>query len=118
MVSHFDPPAPASKHDKRSSVSHGRLRAGSAGGQTQAQAKDVLNDIAAQGKKGFNAIMQKFGGDKSDREEGGFVVVSRAQDDGEAGGLQRKTTSARGDPSRGMGTMRGVKVKREADDAG
>jgi hypothetical protein len=78
----------------------------------------VLNDIAQQSKKGFNAIMQKLGGDKGDREEGGFVVVGR--DDAEQGatGLQRRGTTARGDPTRGMGTMRGVKVKREADEAG
>jgi hypothetical protein len=30
------------------------------------QAKDVLNDIAAQSKKGFNAIFSKLGGDKGD----------------------------------------------------
>jgi len=78
----------------------------------------VLNDIAAQSKKGFNAIMQKFGGDKTEKDDGGFVVVPRGQDEGEGAGLQRKSTSARGDPSRGMGTMKGVKVKREADDAG
>ena len=77
-----------------------------------------MNDIAAQSKKGFNAIMQKFGGDKNDREDAGFVVVPRSQDEVEGGGLQRKTTSARGDPSRGMGTMKGVKIKREADEAG
>jgi hypothetical protein len=109
---------PVQTHGKRPSVSHARLRAGSSGGQTQAQAKEVLNDIAAHSKKGFNAIMQKFGGDKTERDDGGSVVVQRGQDEGEGAGLQRKATSARGDPSRGMGTMKGVKIKRDADDAG
>lgn len=86
--------------------------------------KDVLNDFATQSKKGFNAIMQKLGGDKGEKEkEGDLVVVGGGNGgglgdgDGGGGGLQRRGT-ARGDPSRGMGTMRGVKVKREADEAG
>lgn len=110
-TAHFEPQA---QREERKVA--GRLRAGSASGQ--GQAKEVLNDIAQQSKKGFNAIMQKLGGDKGDREEGGFVVVGKDDADQGATGLQRRGTTARGDPTRGMGTMRGVKVKREADDAG
>jgi hypothetical protein len=79
----------------------------------------VLNDIAHQSKKGFNAIMQKLSGDKdrADKEEGGYVMVGSSSGDGEGSGLQRRGTG-RGDPTRGMGTMRGVKLKRDADDAG
>jgi len=105
----------AQREDRKGAT--GRLRAGSASGQ--GQAKEVLSDIAQQSKKGFNAIMQKLGGDKGDREESGFVVVGRDDaEQGGAAGLQRKGTTARGDPTRGMGTMRGVRVKREAEDAG
>lgn len=104
------------KHGLGHGHGYGRLRAGSASGQGGQQAKDVLNDFAAQSKKGFNAFMQKLGGDKGDKDDGGgFVVVTKDNAEGE--GLQRRGT-ARGDPARGMGTMRGVKVKREADEAG
>lgn len=93
----------------------GRTRAGSA--STESKGKEVLNDIAVQGKKGFNAILNRLGGDKGDRErdENGFIIGGSGEGDGS--GLQRRST-ARGDPTRGMGTIRGVKVKREADEAG
>lgn len=96
----------------------GRNRAGSASVSTaESKGKEVLNDIAVQSKKGFNAIMHRLGGDKGDKdkEESGFVVVGSGNEDG--AGLTRRST-AKGDPTRGMGTMRGVKVKREADEAG
>lgn len=114
---------PARESDKK----HGRLRAGSAS-QGGDKTKEMFNDIAAQSKKGFNAIMQKLGGDKGDRdrEEGGFVVIGQPQHNDDLAittglgqsGLQRRGTTARGDPSRGMGTMKGVKIKRDADEAG
>lgn len=94
-----------------------RNRAGSASG-TESKGKEVLNDIAVQSKKGFNAIMQRLGGDKGDKdkEDTGYVVIGSGGE-GDGGGLHRRGT-ARGDPTRGMGTMRGVKVKRDAEEAG
>jgi hypothetical protein len=112
---------PSEKFRERSSTSTGRHRSGSAsgGGGGDGKTKEVLNDIAHQSKKGFNAIMQKLSGDKdrADKEEGGYVMVGSSSGDGEGSGLQRRGTG-RGDPTRGMGTMRGVKLKRDADDAG
>ena len=94
-----------------------RTRAGSASGTGgDNKPKDVFNDLAAQSKKGFNAILQKFGGDK-DRDRDDLPVISTLDLEG-GSGLQRRGTGARGDPARGMGTMRGVKVKRDADEAG
>ncbi|CAD6579224.1 MAG: hypothetical protein TREMPRED_002428 [Tremellales sp. Tagirdzhanova-0007] len=102
------------REERRHGPIIGRSRAGSA--STESKGKEVLNDIAVQGKKGFNAILHRLGGDKGDREreENGFVVGSSGEGDGS--GLQRRST-ARGDPTRGMGTIKGVKVKREADEA-
>lgn len=113
----FEATGQEKKHGHSHSISHGRLRAGSGSGQGSQQAKDVLNDLAAQGKKGFNAIMQKLGGDKSEKDDsgvGGFVPPPKEEHEG----VQRRVTSSRGDPARGMGTMKGVRVKREADEAG
>jgi hypothetical protein len=83
----------------------------------------VLNDFAQQSKKGFNAIMQKLGGDKDrerDREEGGFVVVGR---EGEGDIQRRGTTNKHGHGLAAgrtgeTGPMKSVKLKREADEAG
>ncbi len=111
------PFSPSAREEKKHGSSGGRTRAGSAS-VAEIKGKEVLNDIAVQSKKGFNAIMQRLGGDKGekDKEESGFVVVGSGGD-GDGAGIQRRTT-ARGDPARGIGTMRGVKVKREADEAG
>lgn len=107
----FSPSVPAlpPRHNIRN-----RERAGST--SAAKDKKEILNDLAQQSKKGFNAIMQKLGGDKSDKErEGDFVVVG--SEEAQATGLKRSGT-ARGDPARGMGTMRGVRLKRDADEAG
>ncbi|ORX39052.1 hypothetical protein BD324DRAFT_618344 [Kockovaella imperatae] len=129
----FDPSTKESERaapEKRS----GRLRAGSGSGLTGSvdiKGKEMLNDLAQQSKKGFKAMMEKFGGDRDHRSnEDGFVVIPPGGEDlttigGGGGGvsasggsgLQRRGTGARGDPTRGMGTLRGVKVKREADEA-
>ena len=109
--------SPNAREDKKLSMNSGRNRAGSASG-TESKGKEVLNDIAVQSKKGFNAIMQRLGADKGDKdkEESGFVMAGGGSD-GDGSGLQRRSTT-RGDPTRGMGTMKGVKVKREAEEAG
>ena len=113
---------PATKDAEKRHVRH---RAGSASGMggAESKSKEMFNDLAQQSKKGFKAMFEKLGGDKDHRErDDGFVVVPPGGDDnvvsGSGGGLQRRGTGARGDPSRGMGTMRGVKFKREADEAG
>ncbi|OCF40236.1 hypothetical protein I317_05929 [Kwoniella heveanensis CBS 569] len=100
-------------------AAHGQ--AGSAsGGAGESKGKDVLNDIAAQSRKGFSAFMQKLGGDKDkekDRDDGGFTIGggSGGGNDGD-GGLQRRGTGA-GNNQKALGAMRGVKAKREADEA-
>ncbi|EIW67032.1 hypothetical protein TREMEDRAFT_34219 [Tremella mesenterica DSM 1558] len=89
--------------------SGGRLRAGSASGG-DGKTKDVLNDLATQSKKGFNAIIQRLGGDKDkDREEAGFVLVGDE-------GLQRRGTGRDGS-GKLSGAMRGAKLKRDAEEA-
>ena len=119
-------PDPYSQPEKKGN----RLRAGSASGA--GDVKEVFTDLAAQSKKGFSAIMQKLGGDKGDKEEsGGYFASSHGLGHGGGGGslggvtagggvadeLQRRHTVSRGDPARGMGTMKGVRVKREAEEA-
>ncbi|WVQ93286.1 hypothetical protein IAU59_000353 [Kwoniella sp. CBS 9459] len=94
-----------------------RLRAGSASGGVESKSKDVLNDIAAQSRKGFSAFMQKLGGDKDkekDRDDGGFMIPGGGNDGD--GGLQRRGTGA-GNSQKALGAMKGVKAKREADEA-
>ena len=114
----FDP-ATKDQGDKK-----GRLRSGSATGlgNVDLKGKEMFNDLAQQSKKGFKAMIEKFGGDREHKNDEGFVVVPQGGDDTTlstgGSGLQRRGTGARGDPTRGMGTMRGVKVKREADEAG
>ncbi|KAK8843370.1 hypothetical protein IAR55_007027 [Kwoniella newhampshirensis] len=115
--SHSQASALAFSPNQREEKKHGnRLRASSAsGGDTKP--KDVLNDIAAQSKKGFSAFMQKLGGDK-DRER------DRDGHDGHAtiGGLEAEPSvqrrgTANNANAKAMGAMRGVRVKREADEA-
>ncbi|WVF65636.1 hypothetical protein IAT40_000367 [Kwoniella sp. CBS 6097] len=117
--------SPSSREEKKAG---NRLRAGSASGGGESKGKDVLNDIAAQSRKGFSAFMQKLGGDKDkekdrDRDDGGFVVVGGGGSGGGGGGgndgdggLQRRGTGA-GNNQKALGAMRGVKAKREADEA-
>lgn len=65
------------------------------------RSKEVFSDIAAQGKKGFSAIMQRFAG-------------------GEEGAPSQPEPSApprRGSISRSANPMKGVKAKRDADEA-
>lgn len=100
----------------------GRLRAGSASGQDKDnKTKDVFIDIAQQSKRGFNAFMQKLGGDRDkerEREEGGFVVVGGSEAEGSTG-LQRRGTlqgvGMKGASARQMGQL---KSKRDAEEAG
>jgi hypothetical protein len=77
----------------------------------------VLSDLAAQSKKGFNAIMQKLGGDKAEKDREDYVVVGHDEGSSSPAGRPRHGSTSRGDPARGMGTMRGVRIKREADEA-
>lgn len=101
--------SPTSKGEKEKT---GRLRAGSGSGG-DGKTKDVFNDIANQSKKGFKELMQRLGGDKDgkdkDREESGFVVVGDE-------GLQRRGTNT-GTMGKAAGAMKGVKVKRDAEEA-
>ena len=94
--------------DKTKQVSSGnRLRAGSASGGEKT--KEVLNDIASQGKKGFNAIMQKLGGERNEYGDG--------LSDGEGSAKRAVGTSAKARDAN-IGAMKGVRVKREAEEAG
>lgn len=106
------------------SKSGGRLRAGSATAGTDRdrdnKTKDVFVDLAQQSKRGFNAFMQKLGGDRDkekDRDDSGFVMVGSADTDGS--GLQRRgTAQGAGMKNAAARAMGAVKTKREAEDAG
>ncbi|WWC91300.1 uncharacterized protein L201_006243 [Kwoniella dendrophila CBS 6074] len=126
-------PFSPSKEEKRTS----RLRAGSASGGGGGGSKDVFNDLAQQSKKGFSAFMQKLGGDKDkdkekdrkeDKEKDDYIIVGasgNSGDNGDLGGhnnsnsnLQRRgTTTSQANSQKAIGAMRGVRAKREADDA-
>ncbi|KAL7421481.1 hypothetical protein Q5752_004368 [Cryptotrichosporon argae] len=93
----------------------GRNRAGSGSGigiGGDSKPKEVLSDIAAQGKKGFSAIMQRLGGDKAEREkeEGGAALGD------EVPNLQRRGTGSAGS-AKVLSAQKGIKAKREADEA-
>jgi hypothetical protein len=100
----------------------GRHRAGSASITLgQDKTKDVFNDLAQQSKRGFNAFMQKLGGDRDkerEREDGGFVVVGSPESEGSTS-LQRRGTlqgvGMKGASARQMGQL---KSKRDAEEAG
>ncbi|WVR09117.1 hypothetical protein IAU60_006179 [Kwoniella sp. DSM 27419] len=104
-------PFSPTKEDKKLS---GRLRAGSASGGEN-KGKDVLNDIAAQSKKGFSVIMQKLGGDRDKDRESGESGLMLPASDSEVG-LQRHGTAS-GTNQKALSAMKGVKAKREADEA-
>ncbi|KAK4686696.1 glucosamine-phosphate N-acetyltransferase, partial [Tremellales sp. Uapishka_1] len=111
----FSPSAAVSKSNV------GRNRAGSGSGsafEKDSKSKDVLNDIAAQSKKGFNAFISRLGGDKGerDREEGVGGMPGSSTGGDEGAGLQRKATSS-GSSSKAAGAMKGVKAKRDVDEA-
>ncbi|WVQ75466.1 hypothetical protein IAR50_005091 [Cryptococcus sp. DSM 104548] len=86
-----------------------RLRAGSGSG-LEIKSRDVFNDIAASGKKGFSAFIQRLGGDK---EKGDDASVAGGL---EGEGLQRRGTTGSSN-SKAQLAMRGAKVKRDADEA-
>lgn len=111
----------------------GRLRAASnaAGGSGERErdkdnkTKDVFVDLAQQSKRGFNAFMQKLGGDRDrdrDRDDGGFVIVGAGDslnDGGMSSGLQRRgTAQGAGMKNAAARAMGGVKTKRDAEEAG
>jgi hypothetical protein len=116
---------PAMNHPQSSETSpskSGRHRAGSASITLgQDKTKDVFNDLAQQSKRGFNAFMQKLGGDRDkerEREDGGFVVVGSPESEGSTS-LQRRGTlqgvGMKGASARQMGQL---KSKRDAEEAG
>ena len=115
-------PAMMQPPSSETSPSKGRHRAGSASiALGQDKTKDVFNDIAQQSKRGFNAFMQKLGGDRDkerEREDGGFVVVGSPEGEGSTG-LQRRGTlqgvGMKGASARQMGQL---KSKRDAEEAG
>jgi hypothetical protein len=119
----------------------GRKRSGSVG-QTD-KAKEVFGDLASTGKRGLNAFMARFGGDKDKDKspEEGFVVLPPAQSgsplarDGPSSQLSGNPAGHAGThhraPSASYGAgrvpdgiavkasaMKGVKLKREAEEAG
>ena len=119
----------------------GRKRAGSTGQADKA--KEVFGDLANTGKRGLNAFMARFGGDKDKDKspEEGFVVLPPAQGgspSGREGGMQPLPSAPMGQglgharsPSTTYGAgrvpdgiavkasaMKGVKLKREAEEAG
>lgn len=71
----------------------------------------MLNDLASQGKRGINAFISRLGGDR-DRGERGDDILGQAM---EGDSLQRRGTTQSQKPGT---AMKGVKAKREADDAG
>ncbi|WWD21112.1 hypothetical protein CI109_105593 [Kwoniella shandongensis] len=110
--SHSQSSSMAFSPSQREEKKHGnRLRASSASGN-DSKPKDVLNDIAAQSKKGFSAFMQKLGGDR-DKEGHDFHGLVTSESDSN---LQRRGTATNSN-AKALGTMRGVRIKREADEA-
>lgn len=119
----FNPHVPSHASRPSTSVARNRDRSGSgtAGQTDKKDTKEVFQDLAVQSKKGFNAFMQKLGGDKGDKEPGdsGFVMVGGGGKEDDGMGLQRRSTN-RGIHGKGQetGAMRAVRAKREVDDAG
>lgn len=104
------PPGEQSQHQHLLQQVRNRGRAGSASAPgDRDKPKDVLNDLASQGKRGINAFISRLGGDRGDR---GDDVLGQHM---EGEGLQRRGTTQSQKP--GM-AIKGVKAKREADDAG
>ena len=123
-----------------STSTSGRARSGSASGAEKKDPKEVFQDLAVQGKKGFKDFMQRLGGDRDKGKEGekererdgdGFVLVDpklgalgkeeEGMGMGMGLGLQRKGTGSGGRGGKGggeTGALRGVRLKREADEAG
>ncbi|WRT68976.1 uncharacterized protein IL334_005958 [Kwoniella shivajii] len=124
-----------SKEEKKAA---NRLRAGSA--STGDKSKDVLNDLAQQSKKGFSAFMQKLGGDKdkekdshnhghghghSQNHKDDYIIGGMGGGGGDSGelsgtgNLQRigTTNSVANQQQKALGAMKGVRLKREADEA-
>lgn len=110
-----DMSAPSLNKDREKETKFGnRLRAESNSG-LESKSRDVLNDIAAHGKKGFSAFMQRLGGDKDrEREKDDLQIISHGV---ESEGLQRRGTTGSANPKVQM-AIRGAKAKREADEAG
>ncbi|WVQ90002.1 hypothetical protein IAS59_003778 [Cryptococcus gattii] len=109
-----DMSVPSLNKDREKETKFGnRLRAESSSG-LESKSRDVLNDIAAHGKKGFSAFMQRLGGDKDrEREKDDLQIISHGV---ESEGLQRRGTTGSANPKVQM-AIRGVKAKREADEA-
>jgi len=88
----------------------GRARSGSGSltalrDAADVKSKEVLSDIAAQGKKGFTAIMSRFAGER----EGMQVEIPSP--------VEQSRLVSRGSVSRNSGALKGVKIKRDAEDA-
>ena len=134
-------PALANNMTFDTDASGGRKRSGSVG-QTE-KAKEVFGDLASTGKRGLNAFMARFGGDKDKDKspEEGFVVLPPAQSgsplvrEGPSSQLSANPAGHAGThhrtPSASYGAgrvpdgiavkasaMKGVKLKREAEEAG
>lgn len=106
---------PSPNKDREKEMKFGnRLRAESGSG-LENKSRDVLNDIATHGKKGFSAFMQRLGGDKDREREKDDVQITSHGVEGE--GLQRRGTTGSANIKAQM-AVRGAKAKREADEAG
>lgn len=92
----------------------GRSRSGSASGLTlrdvDARSKEIMNDIAAHGKKGFRSLMDRMAGDRDGAPEksGPEVAVSPPESN-----IPRRG-SVRAHP---VSAMKSVKARREAEEA-
>ncbi len=129
MGNPIDPPAwsPAAILSAGDSKDTGRKRSGS--NAAQAQAKEVLNDIATQSKKQLNAFISRLGGDKDkDKEEALHVNTGQTFSHGHIRSVSEKPAMGwdaympPGAGSSGQGrppsALKGVKLRREMDEAG
>lgn len=112
----------AAPDQRREKLLTGRARSGSASlasAVADGRSKEVFQDIAAQGKKGFSAIMQRFGGER----EGAAPIEPIAipvempspakHGHGHVHGHDRQRSSI----SRSASVAKGAKIKRDASDA-
>lgn len=99
-----------------SGVQSGRSRSGSASGLTlrdvDARSKEIMNDLAAHGKKSFKSLMDRMAGDREGAPEKTTGDVALSPPD--ASGLQGRRGSVR---SHSISAMKSVKARREAEEA-
>lgn len=99
-------------------ASSGRSRSGSASGLTlrdvDARSKELMNDLAAHGKKSFSSLMARMAGDRdgtSEKAAGVDISISPTEN---ANAFPPRRSSVRGHP---VSAMKTVKARREAEEA-